>query len=177
MQSDLTTLQSVGEETTRVVAKGAQAILAEISFPLVLRELDLLPNLGWRHLVLNLVTEDGQDRIDDGARWIYAERLIGSIAGAAAQELIMVAYGSYRPREDDGRGEFRVQPVIDGCAALEGGSINLLKAVGFPGGNVSTPVSMENFEFTSKLRHARSQLGNPVIYRKARKPNEKEAAA
>lgn len=177
MQSDVDTLQSVGADTSRVVTKGAQAILSEISFPHVLRELDLLPSLGWRHLVLNLVTVNGEDRIDDGARWIYAERLIGSIAGGDAQELILVAYGSYRPRHDARQDELRVQPLIDGCAALEGGSVELLKAVAFPGGNIAAPVAIENFEFTSKLRHARSQLGNPVIYRKSRKSSEKEVAA
>lgn len=177
MASDLTTLEAVGEETTAVVGKGAQAILAEISFSNVLRELDLLPSHGWRHLVLNLVTENGADRIDTGARWIYAERLTGSIAGADPQELILIAYGEYQKRGDDAGGELGVMPIIDGCAALEGGSIDLLKAVRFANGNVASPIAMENFEFTSKLRHARSQLGNPVIYRKHRKQNEKEAAA
>lgn len=172
MASDLSTLEAVGDETSGVVAKGAQAILSEITFANVLRELDLLPALGWRHLVLNLVTENGQDRIDDGARWIYAERLVGSVAGAEPQELILVAFGSYRALKDH-----RVEPRIDGCAALEGGSVELLKAVGFLDGNVAAPTVMENFEFTSKLRHARSQIGNPVIYRKSRKQNEKEAAA
>lgn len=176
MTNDLSTLEAVGEETAGIVSKGAEAILSEITFPNVLRELDLLPSLGWRHLVLNLVTEEGRDRIDDGARWIYAERLVGSIAGANPRELILVAFGSYKTRDGAPKEDLRVQPFIDGCAALEGGSVELLKAVGFSNGVVGVPVAMENFEFASKLRHARSQLGNPVIYRKLRKPNEKEGA-
>lgn len=172
MPSEMSTLEAVGEQTSGVVAKGAQSILSEITFANFLRDLDLLPALGWRHLVLNLVTEKGEDRIDDGARWIYAERLMGSVAGSEPQELILVAFGSYRALKDH-----RVEPRIDGCAALAGGSIDLVKAVHFLDGNVAAPAVMENFEFTSKLRHARSQIGNPVIYRKSRKPNEKEAAA
>ena len=72
MANDLATLEQIGEETSGVVTKGAQAILSEITFVSVLRELDLLPAMGWRHLVLNLSSEKGQDRIDEGARWIYA---------------------------------------------------------------------------------------------------------
>lgn len=88
-------------------------------------------------------------------------------------QLILVAFGSYQAGKED-----RVAPRIEGCAALEaGGSVELLKAVGFMKGNVAAPTTMENFEFTSKLRHARSEIGNPVIYRKARKTNEKEVAA
>jgi len=172
MANDLTRLEQVGEETAGVVTKGAQAILSEITFVNVLRELDLLPAMGWRHLVLNLSSEKGQDKIDDGARWIYAERLTGSVAGGEPVELILVAFGSYQAAKED-----RVAPRIEGCGALEGGSVELLKAVGFMKGNVAAPTTMENFEFTSKLRHARSEIGNPVIYRKARKTNEKEVAA
>ena len=83
-----------------------------------------------------------------------------------------MAFGSYQAVKAE-----RVEPRIEGCAALEGGTVELLKAVGFMKGNVAAPTTMENFEFTSKLRHARSEIGNPVIYRKARKTNEKEASA
>ena len=177
MSSDLATLESVGDETASAVSKSAQAILSEINFPTMLRDLDLLPSHGWRHLVLNLVTENGVDRIDQGARWIYGERLTGSIGGKEPQELILVAFGEYHQRPTADAGDLNVFPVIDGCAALEGGTVELMRAVSFSQGDMSSPVAMGNFEFTSKLRHARSQLGNPVIYRKLRKLNEKEAAA
>ncbi len=175
--SDASTLEAVGQETSRVVGEGSQAILSEVSFANVLRDLDLLPSLGWRHLVLNLVTENGQDRIDTGARWIYAERLTGRIGSSDPQELILVAYGHYTKRADTANGDLSVTPLIDGCAALEAGSIQFLKAVRFPNNDVAAPISMEDFELTSKLRHARSQLGNPVIYRKHGKQSRKEAAA
>lgn len=179
MVSEVSTLEQVGEETSSVAHKGAQAILSEISFAAVLRDLDLLPSIGWRHLVLNLVTEDGEDRIDEDARWIYAERLIGSIGGADPRELLLVAYGQYQKRlgGEANSAALGVKPTIDGCAALEGGSVELLKAVSFTQGDISVPMAMDNFAFTSKLRHARSQLGNPVIYRKSRKQSEKGAAA
>jgi hypothetical protein len=177
--SEVSTLEVVGEETAKIANKGAQAILSEISFAKILRDLDLLPPMGWRHLVLNLATKDGEDRIDEDSRWIYAERLFGSIGATDPRELLLVAFGQYQSRagataKDTGLG---VRPTIEGCAALECGSVDLLKAVGFPQGDISTPTLMESFEFSSKLRHARSQLGNPVIYRKSRKKSEKGAAA
>lgn len=172
MTNDASTLESVGEDTIAIAAKGAASILSEITFSDVLRDLDLLPPLGWRHLVLNLATDKGEDRIDDNSRWIYAERLMGSVGGGEPQELILVAMGTYQTLKDR-----RVEPKIAACAALEGGTVELVKAVGFLEGNVAAPLSMEVFEFASKIRHASSQIGNPVIYRKARKPNELEAAA
>lgn len=171
MRGDAEALSAAGDEITGVVQRSASALLSTIEFPTILRELELLPALGWRHLVLNLVVVGGEESIDDGARWIYSERLVGSVGDQAPCELVLVAFGAYR------KAAARAMPQIEGCAALAGGTLDLLKAVRFTGGDVAQPVAMNIYEFASKIRHARSEIGSPVIYRKARKPIEKEAAA
>jgi hypothetical protein len=172
IREDAKALEAASEEISGAVHQSASAILSTIEFPTILRDLELLPALGWRHLVLNLVVVQGEERIVDGARWIYSERLTGIVGDASPQEIILVAFGMYRHASDE-----RAMPQIDGCSALAAGSLDLLKAVRFIGGDVGTPVAMDQYEFASKIRHARSEIGNPVIYRKARKNQDKEAAA
>lgn len=83
-----------------------------------------------------------------------------------------MAFGSYQAAKEDW-----VAPRIEGCGALEGGSVEPAESCGVHEGQRRGADHHGKFRIHPKLRHARSEIGNPVIYRKARKTNEKEVAA